>query len=1406
MPKKKGGKNNVKPVAENFRIAVNWSIKNFLGTDSKELEFPTSLFSEERAYVHVLAKEFGLKSKSRGKGLNRYVTVYKREGSTIVQADAVLALTGTTHHTICNLLTDYPLTNKERQDLLPVTERDRTFIPEAVSLRDSAKLSNTRPGFNGPIIPPVSVNPEFLPYRQSLPIWQMRDTIMQAINANQVVIISGETGCGKTTQVPQFIMDHTEKTGRGCRILCSQPRRISAVTIAERVALERDEICGNTVGYQIRLESKTSYRTCCTYCTYGVLLRMLLAGDSVLTSVTHIIVDEVHERDRFSDFVLIVLRDAISRYRSIKLILMSATLDTANFAKYFNNCPVITVPGRLYEVQEYFLEDILKRTGYMTKEMVKVKKQLEEKGKHVAELEKWTAALTLNGTQNEKTGDKKMLTNTSSGQHPEGKGKLESWLADEMDKFIADAFMTGSENSFTQILHLVMSENVSADYQHSQTGLTTLMAAVVRGYFDLSEQLLNLGASVTTRCSNEMSAVDWAVKENRTDILELLYSYMPSETESNTKVENLEEMSEEAKQLVDIYYHCVADEQMDYDLMVTVLLDIHRSGRKGAVLVFLPGYDEIVTLRERIFANDKKFFDHGKLMVLTLHSKMQTVDQRKIFRPAPSGVRKIILSTNIAETSITIDDVVFVVDAGKVKEKSYNAISGVCMLRSTWISKACVRQRRGRAGRKQPGICFHLFSSARYKAMEEYQTPEILRTPLQELCLQTKLLAPPNTPIADYLTRAIQPPTFVVIRNAVQLLKQMDALDAWEDLTDLGRHLVEITIEPRFGKMIIFSIFLKCLDPVLTIVCCLSYGDPYVLPAEPEQKRIAAMVHKRCAAGTFSDHMALLRLFQGWQAARHNNTERQYSERHFINSGSMELITGMRTHILSQLRTVGLVKARGAGDIRDVNSNADNWALVKAALTGGAYPNLARVDREHNTLRTQKEFKVLFHPSSTLHETGKNARTSSSYAAAVAALPSDWLLYEEMNRVGRVCRIQTCTVVSPLTVAIFAGPSRLPLDAVLDNDPVLEEIDSDSDEETVPEGKTAMLKLDDWLTFRADPESAQLALHLRFKWYTLLLKRLRTPSKPWTQADESVIKALVATLTAEEQVLGLELPSGVGQRPWLLQVDCYPNANSRKQTVWDSSSSCHEDNTFLTTIENLGTRYHNNQMFLPENSPTKSISDQDRAEGGSMKSYSSGTPSPTPAASQGVSTDSVHNSDSPSRYFVIKAGSLKAIEASMSRGAWAFTANTERKLLRAFKEGKNVYVIFGLQGSGHFQGYARLIGDKPEVCDNYPELSGPNLNAPLPIEWIKRTNIPYPATRHLLNPYNENHKVQTSRDGQEIEPSVGEALCKLWDKSPAWNNRNAMNPLQQSQNSSFHGRPIRGRFHYNSHYNSHHRK
>ena len=248
----------------------------------------------------------------------------------------------------------------------------------------------------------------------------------------------------------------------------------------------------------------------------------------------------------------------------------------------------------------------------------------------------------------------------------------------------------------------------------------------------------------------------------------------------------------------------------------------------GSILIFLPGYDDIVTMKEKINSEDKKMNQGLRYNLFVLHSNMQTCDQKKVFKPSPQGTRKIILSTNISETSITIDDVVYVIDSGKVKEKSFDAISSVCTLTSNWISQACAKQRKGRAGRCRRGICYRLFSSIRYSNMQAYQTPEILRLPLQELCLYTKHLTSGNTPIAEFLDKALEPPSNVVTRNAVQLLKTIDALDPWEDLTELGSHLLDLPIEPRLGKMLLYAVVLKCLDPILTIVCSLAYKWVYI--------------------------------------------------------------------------------------------------------------------------------------------------------------------------------------------------------------------------------------------------------------------------------------------------------------------------------------------------------------------------------------------------------------------------------------------------------------------------------------------------------------------------------------------------------------------------------------------------
>ncbi|XP_063233748.1 3'-5' RNA helicase YTHDC2-like isoform X2 [Bacillus rossius redtenbacheri] len=1344
-------------IGEEIRIAVNLVIKKFLNSDeNKEYEFPSSFTANERAYVHELAKEFGLKSKSRGKGANRFLTVYKREGSSIVQADAVFKLSRSSRQNIFMLTTKFPLTNKERQELLPLTERDRCLSNE---VKDTNKSLGRL--INGiPQVPSLSVSDDLLSFRQKLPIWSMKEEIINLINSNQVVVISGETGSGKTTQVPQFILEHCQALHKPCRIVCTQPRRLSAVSVSERVAAERDEKIGQSIGYQIRLESRISPKTVLTYCTDGVLLRTLMGGDAALATMTHVVVDEVHERGRFCDFLLIALRDALAKFRSLRLVLMSATVDTQVFTKYFSGCPVVSVPGRLFEVKEYFLEDVLKQTGYTTKAMEKARQELRKRNDQREKLDSWTKSIvqSVKGEPAEGKERHPILASLMPQQSEfvADKMELEAWLVKEMDQLLCNAWLEGSPDAFSQLLFRILSEHVSVDYQHSETSVTALMVAAGRGDLSVVEQLLNLGANISVCASNDWTSLDWARNFNHPDVVELIEAYI--NVEQGRMPETLPPaagtLRGEDKELLDVYHQSFNDDNTDLELLMALVLKLHAGGKKGAILIFLSGYDDIVALRDRILADEKKMLDAGKFRIYLLHSKMQTSDQKQVFRPAPPGARKIILSTNIAETSVTIDDVVFVIDTGKVKEKSFDALCGVCTLRPVWISQACAQQRRGRAGRTQPGVCYHMFSSVRHQAMQAYHTPEILRLPLQELCLHTKLLAPPNTPIADFLARAIEPPSFIVTRNAVQLLKTMDALDAWEDLTELGHHLVDLPVEPRLGKMVLYAVVLKCLDPVLTIVSCLAHRDPFLLPTLPSFKRSAILIKKKLASGSFSDHMTLLRAFQMWQQARTNGWERAFCEKHFVSSATMEMVVGMRTQLLGQLRALGFVRTRGGCDIRDLNANSESWAVVKAALCAGTYPNLIRVDREHAQLRTQKESRVMFHPSSVLRD-GSSRLPSAGRCGGVEGLPSDWLVYEEMSRTGRLCHARCCTLVTPLTVALFAGPARLPLDAVSAAEMVrgdrAADTESDSEAEERADGENTMLKLDEWVVFRVDAEAAHLALHLRQKWNSLLLRRMRAPAKPWSQVDEQVLKTVVGVLTAEEQNLGLQQPAGVGQRPRAMTTDCYSSGSRQimEEDVSRDDSSCRPG-------------------VLKSNGKGTSDSTGERSDAGSTKSQDSQASSPTPSQAGAGAGDS----PSPARYFVIKAGSVKAVEASLSRGLWAFTPNTERKLLRIFK------------------GLAQLAGDRPEPVEPGSDLAGPNLGAPLPVEWLKRSNVPFQATRHLLNPYNENRRVQASRDGQEIEPTVGESLCALWDKVPQLVPKSSLfgpprGPQQQ-------GRPIRG--------------
>ncbi|RVW16939.1 DExH-box ATP-dependent RNA helicase DExH3 [Vitis vinifera] len=205
---------------------------------------------------------------------------------------------------------------------------------------------------------------KMLEFRGSLPASKEKDALLTAISGNQVVIVSGETGCGKTTQIPQFILESEIESVRGavCSIICTQPRRISAMSVSERVAAERGEKLGESVGYKVRLEGMKGKDTCLLFCTTGILLRRLLV-DRNLKGVTHVIVDEIHERGMNEDFLLIVLKDLLPRRPELRLILMSATLDAELFSSYFDGAPVVHIPveGFLIRIQPIYDQVALAR-------------------------------------------------------------------------------------------------------------------------------------------------------------------------------------------------------------------------------------------------------------------------------------------------------------------------------------------------------------------------------------------------------------------------------------------------------------------------------------------------------------------------------------------------------------------------------------------------------------------------------------------------------------------------------------------------------------------------------------------------------------------------------------------------------------------------------------------------------------------------------------------------------------------------------------------------------------------------------------------------------------------------------------------------------------------------------------
>uniref|UniRef100_A0A3P8WMT8 YTH N6-methyladenosine RNA binding protein C2 n=1 Tax=Cynoglossus semilaevis TaxID=244447 RepID=A0A3P8WMT8_CYNSE len=1123
-------------VEEEFKMAVELCLERFQYSEQKELEFPSCFSGAERAYIHRMAQSLGYISRSRERGLERFITVWKKQSEGKSLTTAPITVSHKSVHLIVSLLEKFPVRYRE--------DTDGQFSPENCTVpvqTDNSREKFKPTGFlhnSTPLVPNKRSPSELESFRCSLPIHKYQDEIVNLIKTNKVVLVVGENGSGKTTQIPQFILDDCFNRGETCRMFCSQPRRLAVSSVAERVAAERGETVGQTVGYHIRLENRISPKTLLTFCTHGVLLRTLMTGDASLKTVTHVILDDVDDRDDMTDFLLTKMRTMLQKIPTLKLILSSAAVNVDLLRQYFGTCQVLNVTGRQFEVKEIFLEDILKLTSFNPPAIQKHKDEKMRREKQSTCFIDSTEGVKYGGidrkqnrTANGNTLDRENSTTTKHTSLPPSLQTevTPEQLMQEMDYCISNCFFSEDLDSFNHLFDLICNKNANVDYKHSDMGATPLMVAASRGLLSQIEQLLNMGADVNIKATNGWTALDFARSCQHPDAVDLLQASFPL-----SEVNVFEGESGESE---------VFSEDQELDLIMNLLHYICSNTCEGAVLIFVAEYSEILALRYRILYDDQRFAAHSeRFQVFALYSDTQTVDQKTVMGASTPGVRRIILSTNIAESSITISDVVFVIDTGKVKEISFDSVSHLSVFKKGWISKASALQRKGRAGRCRPGICFHLFSLSTFSNMEEFKASRLLQIPLQGLCLQAKLLVPSSCSVADFLSKAPEPPPADAISKAVQRLMVIDAMDQDEELTFLGCYLADVSIKPHLGKMVLCAVVLKCLDPVLTIACILAYRDPFILPTEGTQRRKALLCRKHFSSSSFSDHMALLRAFQAWQRARRDGCERSFCERNFLSQATMEMIFDLRVQLLGQLRAIGFVRPRGSSNIHELNQNSENWAVVKAALVCGMYPNMFYVDQKTLQPLSHTDRKIYFHPTSVL-----NLFKEIKPAKSAEILPTSWFIYDEICRGERRSTVRCCSLVTSFTVAIFGGRAMLPGSPLQEYsiprpvglscpDSQLE--DSDSDTEDMAE-----IKVDKSFSFQANTEAAGLLNKLKQMWQSLFIKRIRFPSRSYTQREEVILQILVSVLTEEEQRAGLQQPSGIGQRPWPMAVGDFPQTS-----------------------------------------------------------------------------------------------------------------------------------------------------------------------------------------------------------------------------------------------------------------------